>query len=67
MTTPLTEAERRWNYRQAIANTRIEGHVPDAEFLADCEAVIKGEETHDQVLERDIQRALAEDRAARGL
>ena len=45
-----TEAERRFAHEQALANTRIEGHVPTPEFLADCEAVIAGTMTEDEAL-----------------
>ncbi len=64
--TITTEAERRLAYEQALANTRIEGHVPTAEFLADCEAEIQGTMTLEQVHARILERALAKDRAARG-
>ena len=61
-----TEAERRFAHEQALANTRIEGHVPTPEFLADCEAVIAGTMTEDQARARSLARALAKDRAASG-
>lgn len=61
-----TEAERRFAHEQALANTRIEGHVPTPEFLADSEAVIAGTMTEDEARARSLARALAKDRAASG-
>jgi hypothetical protein len=37
-----SKAARRLAHEQALASTRIEGHQPSPEFLADCEAVIEG-------------------------
>lgn len=54
----LTEAERRYNLNQALASTRIEGHGPTAEFLADCEAMIKGEITREEAMARSRARAM---------
>jgi hypothetical protein len=62
--TGLTEAERRWAHEQALASTRIEGHVPTPEFLADCEEEIRGLITPEEVIARALVRARAEDRAA---
>jgi Antitoxin VbhA len=59
-----SQAERRWAHEQALASTRIEGHVPAPEFLADCEAVIAGTMTTEQAQARSLARALAKDRAA---
>ncbi|TAK91249.1 MAG: hypothetical protein EPO06_05710 [Burkholderiaceae bacterium] len=53
-----TEAQRRIAHEQALANTRIEGHIPSAEFLVDCEAVIAGTMTREQARERSLRRAL---------
>ncbi|MBL8279604.1 MAG: antitoxin VbhA family protein [Pelomonas sp.] len=39
---PRTLAERRMRLEQALASTRIEGHQPSPEFLADMEALITG-------------------------
>ena len=61
----MTEAERRIAAEQALANTRIEGHVPTAEFLADFDALIQGTMTLDEVRERSTERASALDQAAR--
>lgn len=55
-----TEAKRRYAHEQALACTRIEGHVPAPEFLAECEAVIKGTMTREQQRARSIARALAD-------
>ena len=57
--TATTEAERREAHAQALASTRIEGHVPTPEFLADCEAVIKGTMTEAQARAASLVRALA--------
>ena len=57
----FTEAEHRWAMKEAIANTVIEGHVPTPEFLADCEAVVSGSMTHEQLRSRSLARALAPD------
>jgi Antitoxin VbhA len=61
----MTEAERRIAAEQALANTRIEGHVATAEFLADFEAFIEGKLTLDEVRDRSTERASALDQAAR--
>ena len=61
----MTEAERRIAAEQALANTRIEGHVPTAEFLADFDAFIEGKLTLDEVRARSTERASALDQAAR--
>jgi hypothetical protein len=62
-----TEAERRLAHEQALASARLSGHEPTPEFLADCEAVIKGTMTQEQAQAASLARALAADRAARGL
>jgi hypothetical protein len=59
-----SEAERRWAHEQALANTRISGHVPTPEFLADAEAVIKGTMTSEHARAASLARALAKDQAA---
>jgi hypothetical protein len=67
MKTPtFTKEERRWAHEDALASTRIEGHVPTPEFLADCEAVLAGTMTRDQARAAILARALAEERAALG-
>jgi hypothetical protein len=57
-----TKAERRYFNAQALASTRIEGHVPSAEFLADCEAVIEGIMTTHEARVASISRALGNDK-----
>ena len=57
MANPMTEARRRWAHEQALASTRIEGHVPTPEFLADCEAVTQGAMTADQARAASLARA----------
>lgn len=59
-------AMRRWHLEQALASTRLEGHVPSADFLADCEAMITGQLTADEVRVRVIQRAKDADASAMG-
>ena len=63
--TVITEAERRLAHEQALASTRIEGHVPTPEFLADSEAVITGAMTEEQARAASLARALADERAER--
>lgn len=59
-------AMRRWHLEQALASTRLDGHVPTAEFLADCEAMITGQLTADEVRARVIRRAQVADARAMG-
>lgn len=47
-----TKAERRYVHDQALASARIEGFVPTPEFLADCEAYIRGTMTTDEMRAR---------------
>ena len=56
------EAECREAHEQALASTRIEGHVPTPAFLADCEAVINGTMTEAQARAASLARALAADK-----
>jgi hypothetical protein len=42
---------------QALASTRIEGHQPSPEFLADMEALITGVLSEEEVRQRVIGRA----------
>ncbi|MBB2487500.1 hypothetical protein H5407_19880 [Mitsuaria sp. WAJ17] len=49
---------------QALASTRIEGHQPSAEFLADMEAMIDGQLDAEEVRRRIIERAREADRRA---
>lgn len=62
--TVTTKAQRRLAHEQALASTRIEGHQPTPEFLADCEAVIEGTMTREQARAASLARALAKDKAA---
>jgi hypothetical protein len=50
---------------QALASTRIEGHQPSPEFLADMEALITGQLSDEEVRARIVARAQAADRRAR--
>lgn len=59
-----TEQDRRYSMAQGLATTRIEGHVPSLEFLADCERFARGEITHEDIRARSLARAIAADRAA---
>lgn len=61
--TTTTKAERRLAHEQALASSRLSGHQPSAEFLADCEAVIEGTMTSEQAIAASVARALAEDQA----
>lgn len=61
------QQRRRCGMEQALASSRIEGHVPSSEFLADVEVYITGNMTGEQVRAASLQRALAADRKARGL
>ena len=54
---PRTVAERRMRLEQALASTRIEGHEPSPEFLADMEALINGELCEEEVRRQIIERA----------
>ncbi len=62
--TVRSKAERRMRLEQALANTRIEGHEPTAEFLADMDAMIEGSLTPEQARQRIIARARAADEVA---
>lgn len=62
----VKQAELRWAFKQAHASSRIEGHIPDPLYLADCEAVIAGTMTMDEARAASLKRALAEDRAVAG-
>jgi len=58
-------AEAHWAFTQAHASARIEGHIPDAAYQADCEAVIAGTMTVEQAVANSAERALQEDQQAR--
>lgn len=53
----ITKAERRLARDEALANTRIEGHVPTPEFLADFDSVVDGRMTPEQAIEASMARA----------
>ncbi|MGJ7503665.1 antitoxin VbhA family protein [Variovorax sp. ZT5P49] len=53
-----TKAERRFAITQALANTRIEGHRPTAEFLSDCESVIDGRMTYIEAIQASLSRVM---------
>lgn len=53
-----TPEQRRSAFDQALASTRIEGHEPTPEFLADCEKVIAGEMTDEEMAAQSLRRAL---------
>ncbi|WP_354352595.1 antitoxin VbhA family protein [Variovorax boronicumulans] len=53
-----TKAERRSAIAQALANTRIEGHRPTAEFLSDCESVVDGRMTYSEAIQASSSRAM---------
>jgi hypothetical protein len=57
-------AERRMRMEQALASTRIEGHQPSPEFLADMEAMVTGQLSAEEVRRRIIARAQEADRRA---
>lgn len=52
--------ERGWSCRQALASTRIEGHVPTPEFLADCAAYVAGEISNEDARARSLARVMRE-------
>ncbi len=60
----LTEQNRRHALDQALANTRIEGHVPSADFLADCEQFAQGRMSTAEVRSASLARALEAQRDA---
>lgn len=59
-----TPLRRRQNYDQALASSRLEGHVPSAAYLADIECVIAGTMTPEAARAASLARALAADAAA---
>lgn len=56
-------AERRAGLDQALASTRLSGHVPTSEFLADCEDYIAGRIACEEILAREVERVLSTKRA----
>lgn len=61
--TKTTKAERHLAHEQALASTRIAGHQPSPEFLADCEAVIEGAMTNEEARAASLARARLKDDA----
>lgn len=55
-------AKRSMRLEQALASTRLEGHQPNAEFLADMQAMVDGQLSAEEVRGRIIERARAADR-----
>lgn len=53
-----TEDERRYAVAQALANTRLAGHEPTPDFIADCQAVIEGSLTIEQAIAASARRAV---------
>jgi hypothetical protein len=65
MSTIAEKALRQLAHEQALASTRIEGHVPTAAFLSDCAAVVEGTMTRDQARAASLARAMAQEAADR--
>lgn len=63
-TSHRTVAERRMRLEQALASTRIEGHQPSPEFLADMQAMVDGQLGAEEVRRQIIERAREADRRA---
>lgn len=61
-----TPEQRRAAFDQALASTRIEGHQPTPEFVADCDKVIAGEMSDEEMAEQTLRRALELDAKASG-
>lgn len=61
----VTKAKRRHAMEQARASTRIEGHVPTPEFLSDCEKLVAGALTRDELRTRSLARARANEAEAK--
>jgi hypothetical protein len=51
-------AQKHYQWQQALASIRIEGHEPDDLFLADVQANINGHLSDEQMIERTIKRGL---------
>ena len=59
-----TAAERRAGMEQALASTRLSGHTPTPEFLADCEDYIARRIASEEILARKVARVLGTKGAA---
>ena len=55
--TAETTTELHTDLDQALASTRLEGHVPTSGFLADCEDYIAGRITREEAMARSTARA----------
>lgn len=64
--TARSKAARELAHEQALASTRISGHEPSPEFLADCAAVVEGTMTIEEARAASLARALAKDAALGG-
>ena len=53
----LGRLPRQLAMEQALANTRISGHAPTPEFIADCDAVVEGRMTYEQAIAVSLERA----------
>ncbi|WP_432422892.1 antitoxin VbhA family protein [Variovorax boronicumulans] len=53
----LGQLSRQLAMAQALANTRISGHAPTPEFIADCDAVVEGRMTYEQAITASLERA----------
>lgn len=62
--TSRSVAERCQRLEQALASTRISGHEPTPEYLADCQAFIEGQLSVEELRERIIERAKDADQGA---
>ena len=58
-------ATRRYAMDQAIANAKIEGFVPDPEFLAIADQIVNGEVTTEEAIAAFVAQAHAEESSAR--
>jgi len=60
MSAPMAPSplSRQLAMEQALANTRISGHAPTPEFIADCDAVIEGRMTYEQAIAASLERAM---------
>ncbi len=58
-------AQRRWAMEQAIANAKIEGFIPDQDFLTVANSVVNGEVSTEEAIASFVADAHAGDRAAR--
>ncbi len=62
LTTGVLGDVRRMRLEHALASTRIEGHQPSEEFLADMQTLVTGQLGAEEVRRRILERARAADR-----